>query len=217
MQTPESTVEDLSPRQRQILDYITAVVDANGVVPSYREIGAALGIGSTNGVSDHIKALERKGYLERTGGRGAPRSLRITRDGASRRDDDSALSVPIIGRIAAGAPLLAQESYEGALRVDATLLPFGGQVFALVVTGESMIEDGIHDGDYLFVHQQKTVRNGQIAVVMVDGEATVKRFYREGDRIRLQPANSAMKPIYVDARSGEVEVVGEAVGLYRRI
>jgi len=210
-------VDDLSPRQREILDFIVAAIDANGVVPSYREIGAALGIGSTNGVSDHIKALERKGYLERTGGRGSPRSLRVTGGAVSHLDDESSVSVPIIGRIAAGTPLLAQESYEGALRVDAGLLPLGGQVFALVVTGESMIEDGIHDGDYLFVRQKREVRDGTIAVVMVDGEATVKRFYREGKRIRLQPANSSMEPIYVDARSGEVEVVGEAVGLYRRI
>lgn len=210
-------MDDLSPRQREILDFIVAAIDANGVVPSYREIGAALGIGSTNGVSDHIKALERKGYLERTGGRGSPRSLRVTGGAVSHLDDESSVSVPIIGRIAAGTPLLAQESYEGALRVDAGLLPLGGQVFALVVTGESMIEDGIHDGDYLFVRQKREVRDGTIAVVMVDGEATVKRFYREGKRIRLQPANSSMEPIYVDARSGEVEVVGEAVGLYRRI
>jgi repressor LexA len=210
-------VDDLSPRQREILDFIVAAIDSNGVVPTYREIGAALGIGSTNGVSDRIKALERKGFLERTGGPGSPRSLRVTGGGAAHLDDEASVSVPIIGRIAAGTPLLAHESYEGTLRVDAGLLPLGGQVFALVVTGESMIEDGIHDGDYLFVRQKKEVRNGQIAVVMVEGEATVKRFYREGSRIRLQPANSAMEPIWLDARSGEVQVVGEAVGLYRRI
>jgi len=209
-------VEDLSPRQREILEFIMTAVDQSGVPPSYREIGGALGIGSTNGVSDHIKALVRKGYLERVGGRGAPRSLRITTQ-ASGRLEEEVVGVPIIGRIAAGMPLLAQESYEGTVRVDAGMLPAGGQVFALVVKGESMIDDGIHAGDYLFVRQQKTVRNGDIAVVMVDGDATVKRFYREDDRIRLQPANAAMDPIYVDARSGEVEVIGAAVGVYRRI
>lgn len=210
-------MEDLSPRQREILEFIAAAIDANGVVPSYREIGAALGIGSTNGVSDHLKALEKKGYLERGGNPGSPRALRVTHKATSHFDDASSVSVPVIGRIAAGQPLLAQQSYEGALRLDAALLPMGGQVFALVVTGDSMIDDGIHDGDYLFVRQKKTVRNGQIAVVMVEGEATVKRFYREGDQIRLQPANREMDPILLDASSGEVEVVGEAVGVYRKI
>jgi len=210
-------VEDLSPRQRQILEFIAAAKDTTGVVPSYREIGAALGIGSTNGVSDHLKALEKKGYLERGGNPGSPRALRVTSKAASHFDDSSSVSVPIIGRIAAGAPLLAHENYEGALRIDGALLPMGGQVFALVVTGDSMIDDGIHDGDYLFVRQKKTVRNGQIAVVMVEGEATVKRFFHEGDKIRLQPANREMDPILVDARSGDVEVIGEAVGVYRKI
>jgi repressor LexA len=147
-------VEDLSPRQREILEFIIAAIDTNGVVPTYREIGAALGIHSTNGVSDHIKALERKGYLERTGGRGSPRSLRVTGGAMVRMEDESTISVPVLGRIAAGSPLLAQENYEGALRVDSALLPLGGQVFALVVKGDSMIDDGIHDGDYLFVRQK---------------------------------------------------------------
>jgi len=194
-----------------------ASVESQGVVPTYREIGAALGIGSTNGVSDHIKALVRKGYLERRGGRGAPRALSITDKARPHPSDDDVVGIPLIGRIAAGQPLLAQENYEGAIRVDASMLPPGGGVFALLVTGESMIEDGIHDGDTLFVRQQKTCRQGDIAVVMVDGEATVKRFFREGDRIRLQPANAAMEPIYVDASSGDVAVVGIAVGLFRRM
>ena len=97
------------------------------------------------------------------------------------------------------------------------MLPPGGQVFALVVTGDSMIEDGIHDGDTLFVKQQRQCRDGDIAVVRVDEDATVKRFFREGSRIRLQPANSSMEPIYVDQASGEVEVIGVAVGVFRRL
>ncbi len=210
-------MDDLSPRQRDMLEFLIAHVDQTGVVPSYREIGAALGIGSTNGVSDHIKALERKGYLERSGGRGSPRSLRITEKAGPARDDGTVVGVPVVGRIAAGQPLLAQESYEGMLRLDAALLPLGGTVFALMVTGDSMIDDGIHDGDQLFVRQTKTVRDGRIAVVMVDGEATVKRFFHEGDRVRLQPANASMDPIYADPGAGEVEVIGEAVGLFRRI
>ncbi len=210
-------MEDLSPRQTEILQFITAAVDQRGVVPSYREIGAALGISSTNAVSDHLKALIRKGYLERVGEPGRPRSLRLTVKATGRVDDGNVVGVPVLGRIAAGLPLLAEENYEGTVRVDASMLPAGGRVFALVVTGDSMIDDGIHDGDTLFVRQQRDARDGDIAVVRVDDDATVKRLYREGDRIRLQPANAAMAPIYVDASSGEVEIIGVAVGVWRRL
>jgi len=210
-------VTELSPRQREILEFITAAVDQRGVVPSYREIGGALDIRSTNAVSDHIKALIRKGYIERVGEPGRPRSLRITARASETLHDDSVVGVPILGRIAAGVPLLAQENYEGTLRLDSSMLPAGGNVFALMVTGDSMIEDGIHDGDHLFVRQKTSARDGEIAVVMVDGEATVKRLYREGPRLRLQPANSAMEPIYVDQAAGDVSVIGVAVGVYRRI
>jgi repressor LexA len=124
--------------------------------------------------------------------------------------------VPVLGRIAAGTPLLAVESYESSMRLDSSMLPPGGKVFGLVVTGDSMIEDGILDGDTLFVRQKEDARDGEIAVVMVDGDATVKRIYKEGERIRLQPANSAMSPIYVD-RKADVKVLGVAVGVWRKI
>jgi repressor LexA len=213
----DDSLEDLSPRQRDILDFIRMALDQGGVVPSYREIGKALGIGSTNAVSDHLKALIRKGYLARVGEPGRPRSLRLTPQATGHLDGDGIVGVPILGRIAAGTPLLAVENYEGTLRMDSNMLPPGGQVFALLVHGESMIEDGILPGDYLFVRQKNDARNGEIAVVMVDAEATVKRFYREGRQIRLQPANSAMEPIFVDATSGEVSVIGVAVGVFRKI
>ena len=209
-------MEDLSPRQREVLDFIRLFIDQNGVVPSYREIGGAVGIGSTNGVSDHVKALERKGYLER-GDRGSPRSIRLTVQATGFLDEDSVVGVPILGRIAAGSPLLAQENYDGSLRVDSSMLPPGGKVFALVVTGDSMIDDGIHDGDYLFVRQKREFRNGEIGVMMVDGDATVKRLYDEGDRIRLHPANREMDDFYVDRASGNCELIGVAVGVYRRL
>ncbi|MFT7521427.1 MAG: repressor LexA [Kiritimatiellia bacterium] len=208
-------MHDLSPRQRQILDFITAQIDQRGICPSYREIGQGLGIGSTNGVSDHIKALERKGYVERVGGRGASRSIRLT--SKCRPPESEFVSVPLLGKVAAGEPLLAVENWESTVRVDASMLPSGGKIYALMVSGESMIEDGIYDGDTLFVQQTSTVRDGEIAVVMVEGEATVKRVYREPGRLRLQPANSAMRPIYVSADSGEVHVLGRAVGLYRTL
>jgi repressor LexA len=210
-------MEELSPRQREILEFILAIIDQRGIAPTYREIGSALGIGSTNGVSDHVKALIKKGYLERGADPGSPRSLVPTVRATGVIEDDHVVGVPILGRIAAGSPLLAEENYEGTVRVDSGLLPPGGKVFALVVNGESMIDDGIRDGDYLFVRQQKVARNSEIAVVMVDGEATVKRFYREGQRIRLQPANAAMKPIIVEGGDRECEIVGVAVGVWRNI
>ncbi|MEM6928245.1 MAG: transcriptional repressor LexA [Myxococcota bacterium] len=210
-------MEDLSPRQREMLNFIVASVEQTGIVPTYREIGAGLGIGSTNAVSDHIKALVRKGYVERVGKPGRPRSLRLTEAATGFIEQDNIASVPILGRIAAGRPLLAEENYEGTVRVDRSMLPPGGKVFALMVTGDSMIDDGIFDGDTLFVRQKSEARDGEIAVVMVDGDATVKRLFREGDRLRLQPANSSMEPIYVDNTSGDVDVIGIAVGVFRRI
>ena len=212
-----SFVEDLSPRQRELLEFLVASMEQSGIVPSYREIGNALGIGSTNAVSDHLKALIRKGYVERVGEPGRPRSLRLTRKTTGFIEEENVTAVPVLGRIAAGVPLLAEQNYEGSIRVDQGLLPPGGSVFALIVTGDSMIEDGIFDGDTLFVRQRRDAKDGEIAVVMVDGEATVKRLFREGDRLRLQPANASMEPIMVDASSGEAEVIGVAVGVYRRI
>ena len=201
-------MNDLSARQRELYEYLCAAVDQSGVVPTYREIGKALGINSTNGVSEHVKALIRKGYLEQMGGPGAPRALRILGRDTSQVEDE----------LTVGVPILAQESYETSVRVDASLLPSGGAIFGLIVQGESMIDDGIHPGDTLFVRQGQTARNGQIAVVMVEGEATVKRVYREGNgMLRLQPANASMEPIFVSERSGDVQVVGLVVGLYRRI
>ena len=210
-------MEELSPRQREILEYIVSAVEQRGVPPSYREIGAALDIGSTNAVSDHIKALMKKGYLERVGAAGNPRSVKPTLRATGNIDDDRSVGVPIIGRIAAGTPLLAEENYEGSIRVDRDMLPAGGKVFVLVVTGESMIGDGIHDGDLLFVKEQTTFRNGEITVVLVGGEATVKRVFREEGRLRLQPSNPAMSPRWVDDQAGECSIIGVAVGLYRRI
>lgn len=210
-------MDDLSPRQTQLLEFLRSYLDQQGVVPSYRECGKALGIGSTNAVSDHIKALEKKGYIERVGTPGRPRSLKLTPKAVGFIEDENVVGIPVLGRIAAGIPLLAEENYEGTVRVDATMVPPGGNIFALIVTGDSMIDDGIHDGDYLFVRQSQTARSGEIAVVMVDGDATVKRIYYEGERIRLQPANASMAPIYVSRSSGDVAVKGIAVGVFRRL
>ena len=218
--------DDLSARQRAILEFIRDCIDRQGVPPSYREIGDAMGIRSTNGVSDHVKALIRKDYLSRVGdgSKSLARSLVLTEkalavgfDLTSRRGEDL-LEVPVYGMVAAGQPLLAEENREATLRVDSFLLPGRGETFALRVFGESMVEDGIYHGDYIFVRKQLEVPDGEIVVVMVDGEATVKRLYREGERIRLQPSNATMEPIYVAADEfRSVSVIGIVVGVYRKL
>ncbi|MEE2829247.1 MAG: transcriptional repressor LexA [Myxococcota bacterium] len=225
-------MQGLSERQRSILEYIHTRLTEDGVQPSYREIGNAMGIRSTNGVSDHIKALIRKGYLERLGGSGKSalaRSLTLTDQARGEFGsanaafeesgfDGEVIEIGVYGQVAAGALALAEEHREETLRVDTCMVPGGAKVFALRVYGESMIEDGILPGDYLFVQKQLTVPDGETAVVMVDGECTVKRFYREQDRIRLQPANSTMAPIYVEASEfRDVQIVGVVVGVYRRM
>jgi repressor LexA len=208
-------MEDLTARQQEILEFIASTVDQRGVAPTFREIGDALGIRSTNGVADHVKALERKGYIERPGGRGSARSIRLTDRATGSFHDESTVAVPLIGRVAAGLPALAVENYDSSVRVDSTLLPAGVPCFALTVTGESMIEDGILDGDLVIVKQQKNARDGETIVARVGDEATVKRFYKEKGRIRLQPANSTMGPIYVGPDQ-DIEVLGRVIALIRQ-
>lgn len=224
-------MKGLSTRQREILEYMHERLVEDQVLPSYREIGDAMGIKSTNGVSDHVRALERKGFLERRGGTGKgalARSMTLTDKaflevGEAANEPDPILTGDVIeigvyGQVAAGQPVLAVENREETLHVDSCMVPGGGTVFALRVSGESMINAGILPGDYLFIRKQRTVRDGEIAVVMVDGDATVKTFYREGDRIRLQPENDTMEPIYVAASEfRDVQVVGVVCGVYRKM
>lgn len=208
-------MEDLAPRQRELLDFVAAYTDQKGIPPSLREIGEALGIRSTNGVSDHVKALVKKGYLERVGDARTSRGLRLTAQARGGFRQTSTVAVPVVGRVAAGSPLLAEENYAGTLHMDSAMMPSSGAVFALVVTGTSMIEDGILDGDYVFVRQQPSARNGDTVVAMLDGEATCKRFWKEGGGVRLEPANSTMQPIHVDP-SRPFELLGVVIGVYRR-
>ena len=174
-------MEDLSPRQRDVVDYICSTVAQRGIPPTYREIGDALGIASTNGVADHVKALIRKGYLRKVGGAtgGVARGMQLTPKARSVRRS-SVVPIPVIGSVAAGQPILAEENYERTLHLDRTMVPPNASVYALRVRGESMIEEGIHDGDIVIVRQQDDARNGDIVVALVDGDATVKFYYREG-------------------------------------
>lgn len=223
--------EALTQRQRQILDFITASITERGYPPTLREIGEHFGIRSTNGVNDHLKALEKKGHLRRedlksramrpihmppgADGRGQVVPIRAK---ASGRDADDACMVPIVGRVAAGQPILAVENVEDTVRVDRFFVGNHQDVFALRVVGDSMIEAGILDGDYVFVKKTPTARPGDIVVAMIDEEATVKRYFPESDRIRFEPANSNMISIIVkksDFRS--VDLIGVVVGVYRKL
>lgn len=200
----------LTERQQEVLDFIQTKIERDGYPPTIREIGTELGIKSTNGVNDHLKALERKGYLNR--------DVAKSRACVPVDLNDDLVDVPVLGRIAAGEPLLAIEEAEDTVRIDRFLLGKSREVFALRVVGESMINDGIHDGDFIFVQKQRTAARGSIVVAMIDGEATVKRYFPEGDRIRFQPANDTMLPIYVAAKEfRDTQILGIVVGVYRRM
>lgn len=220
--------EQLTERQSEILDYITSSIDERGYPPTLREIGEHFGIRSTNGVNDHLKALEKKGYLRREDLKS--RAMRpIHRPLSPSRGaqvvpipglgfGQELREVPILGRVAAGEPLLAVESVEDTVKIDSFLIGNHREVFGLRVVGESMIEDGIFDGDYVFVKKTSSASPGQTVVAMIEGEATVKRYYPEGDQIRFQPANSNMKPIMVHKRDfRSVDIIGIVVGVYRKM
>ncbi|MCH9685500.1 MAG: transcriptional repressor LexA [Deltaproteobacteria bacterium] len=210
----------LTQRQRQALQYISDCLSDRGYPPTLREIGEHMGIRSTNGVNDHLKALERKGYLIREELKSRalrPVDFADKSTTESNRDD---MEVAILGRVAAGDPILAEENVIDRVVVDRYFLGAvkAKEVFGLVVRGESMIEAGIFDGDYIFVRKQSTATEGEIVVVMIEGEATCKRFFHEGDRVRLEPANTSMNPIYVHRDEFRaVDVLGKVVGVYRRL
>ena len=234
---PEDDKEPLTDRQKQVLDFIGRSIERRGYPPTLREIGEHMGIRSTNGVNDHLKALEKKGHLRREdlksramrpvypdgmGGTTEIIPLRRAPMGtgnveALRATDDDMCEIPILGKVAAGQPILAVENATDTVRIDRMLIGGHREVFGLRIVGESMIEDGIFDGDYVFVKKTPSARPGEIVVAMIEGEATVKRYYPEGDRIRFQPANSNMQPIIVrksDFRS--VDIIGIVVGVYRK-
>jgi len=210
----------LTQRQRAVLDCIRAAIQREGRPPTLREIGAAVGIRSTNGVNDHLKALEAKGYIDRTSFRS--RGLRILDPGGDHRGDPAVIRrIPLLGRIAAGSPIQADENVDREIDVTEDLPGLAGHqnLFALTVSGASMIGDGIFDGDLIFVTPTETLpQPGSIVVALIDDEATVKRYYPENGRIRLEASNPNMEPIYVTQEEGRSAVIqGIVVGVYRRL
>lgn len=201
----------LSARQKQILSCIQQHMDAHGYPPTVREIGTAVNLSSSSTVHAHLKTLEEHGHIQRDAV--LTRAIKLMPGSEESRavPDKAVVQVPIIGRVAAGKPRLAVEDIEDVFPLPQDFI--SGSGFMLEVVGDSMIEDGIHEGDYVVVRSQPSADNGETVVAKVDGEATVKRFYKEKQRIRLQPANKRMKPMFYP----EVEIVGKVVGLVRRM
>lgn len=197
--------------QERILAYIESVIRTRGYAPSVREIAEAVGLRSTSTVHGHLTRLEKKGLLHRDAMK--PRAMGLTSDSP---ELDEALSdvrcVPVVGRVAAGCPILAEENTEAVLPLPSELVG-DGEHFILRVRGESMINAGILNDDYIVVRKQPEARNGDIVVALVDDEATVKRFFKENGHFRLQPENDSMEPIIVP----EVTVLGKVVSLMRRL
>lgn len=206
----------LTDRQRDILEFITQSINQRGYPPTLREIGTHFGIRSTNGVNDHLRALEKKGYLQREDLKS--RALRpVAASGRPLEPSTEVVDIPLLGRVAAGVPLLAVENVEDTVRVDRFFIGQTREVFALRVKGDSMIEDGIFDGDYIFVRKQLHANRGDTVVAMIEGEATVKRYHPEGDVIRFLPANAKMQPIVVRKRDFKsVHLLGIVIGVYRK-
>ena len=206
----------LTERQRQILDFLTSYVDAHGYPPTVREIGEAVGLASPSTVHAHLANLERAGLLKRDPTK--PRALELTERARPQPAAEDVHRLPLVGEIAAGGPLLAAENVEDHLAVPETLARGDGEEFLLRVKGDSMVNAGILDGDIVVVHRQPDARDGEIVVALAGqdesaDEATVKRFYREAGRVRLQPENDALEPIYAD----HVQILGTVTGVFRKL
>ena len=200
-------VKGLTGRQRQILDFISRWVEEQGFPPTLQEIAERFRFASVNAVRDHLGALERKGYLKRRPG--ASRSLTLEQAALPPRGQ------PLVGTVAAGTPVLAEENFEGYLDLN-EYFGRGDGTFLLRVRGESMIGAGIHDGDLVVVRYQKEVASGEIGVALLDGEATVKRIFPEKGGYRLQPENPAMAPLRVHRGEADFAVAGKVIGVIRR-
>lgn len=207
----------ITKRQQQIYDCIRSYQEEKGYPPSVREMAAAVGLSSPSTVHAHLNALEERGLIKRD--RTKPRAIEVfNEDGSSAKQNPGAetetrgsITLPLVGRVAAGMPILAEQNIEDTFTVP-TEIATDASSFILEVHGESMINVGIYNGDYIIVREQHSATNGEIIVAMIDGEATVKTFYKEQGRVRLQPENDTMEPIYADNPT----ILGKVVALMRR-
>lgn len=205
-------MSDRKPRgdmQSRILAYIEQEIRTRGYAPSVREIGEAVGLKSTSTVHGHLMRLEKKGLLHRDAMK--PRAIGLSSPPSPLAETSSFREIPVLGRVAAGTPILAEENVEEILVLPEEMVG-SGNLFILRVRGDSMIQAGIMNDDYIVVHKQPDANNGEIVVAMIDDEATVKRFYKENGHIRLQPENDAMPPIIVP----NATILGKVVSLFRR-
>jgi repressor LexA len=200
---------DLSSRQLAILDKIKKEIALKGYPPSVREIGKSVGLASSSTVHNHLTILEEKGYIRRDPTK--PRAIEVL-DSSSEYSSRKIIHVPVVGQVTAGEPILAMENIEDSFPVPYEMVK-SDSVFMLKVHGESMIEAGILDADLILVRQQQTANNGDIVVALLEDEATVKRFYKEDNLIRLQPENQYMDPIYTHNAS----ILGKVIGVFRTI
>ena len=198
-------------RQRRILNAIAEFKAERGYPPSVREIGERVGLSSSSTIHAHLKALERRGLISRDPTK--PRALRSEFEPAEPKAVRDAVVMPILGKVAAGVPITAAENVEGEFVLPSGFVPRASDAFMLRVQGDSMVDAAILDGDLIVVRPQPTADNGEVVVAMLDGEATVKRFYREKSRIRLQPENRSMAPIY----ASDVEIIGRVEAVVRRL
>ena len=198
----------LTKRQEAILRFIIECIRDNGCPPTIAEIGEEFGISSTNGVNDHLLALDKKGYIERSS---KARGIHVTPKAAAGLYQHEAAMLPLVGEVAAGVPILAEENIESYVPVPTEMANTGA--YCLRVRGDSMIEDGILEGDTIIVDQSRRPRKGEIVVALVDGEATVKHYIPNGDEVILQPANASMEPFHVSIH--DLHIQGVVVGLNR--
>jgi len=200
----------ISLKQQEIIEFIKSEINRKGYPPSVREIGKAVGLKSTSTVHGHLSRLEKKGYIRRDPTK--PRAIEVLNNDI--KDLSDVIKLPVIGKVTAGTPILAVENIDEYYSIPRDLVVgYEGESFILKVRGESMINAGILDGDYIIVRKQSYADNGDIIVALIEDEATVKRFFKESDYIRLQPENPSMDPIIVD----NVVVLGKVVGVIRKL
>ena len=200
---------NLSKRQGEILKYIKSCIIKKGYPPSVREIGAAVGLSSSSSVHSNLEALEKKGYIRKSPNKS--RTIEVVDEDFSYKKNNT-VNIPLLGEVAAGQPIFAQENISDYFPVPAQLLP-KADAFMLTVHGDSMINAGIYDGDCIIVAKQTSAQDGDIGVVLLEDSATVKTFYKEKEFIRLQPENDTMEPILVK----EAVILGKVAGLFRKI
>lgn len=202
-------MEKLTSKQNQVLDYLKQSIAKNGFPPTVREIGQALGLSSPATTHAHLSTLEKKGYIKKVGAKNRAIELLVKNE----YEVEDVIDVPLLGKVTAGSPIEAIETPDEYFTLPTYLIPAKKEVFTLRVSGTSMINIGIHDGDIVIVQRQQTANNGDIVVAMTeDNEVTLKTFYKENGYFRLQPENDTMDPIILD----KVYIVGKAIGLYRK-